>query len=217
MNPHPILNTDRNIGRQTKTDRNISKPALLLSFDMSGRGGRHSGRGGCGNSGRGGRGRGRGQNYSGTSDALKRGLCTALSSNVFDCGLKAAADQMRILWEKLVQHHVGSNCGQDISNELQNKIAVTLAEPTHTAAVMVRHAIREQMIHNGQGNLQMARRAQRHIPQQAVAAGTNPEAPVKLAILENEIAQGEFEANVDVPIELADSEKTQHSNAWRTC
>jgi hypothetical protein len=36
--------------------------------------------------------------------------------------------------------------------------------------------------------------------------------PMKLAILENEIAQGEFEASVEIPIE-----KTQHINDWRSC
>jgi hypothetical protein len=42
------------------------------------------------------------------------------------------------------------------------------------------------------------------------------EAPTKLAILRNEIAQGEFSATVAVPIELTDSEKTQNNNEWRT-
>jgi hypothetical protein len=40
-------------------------------------------------------------------------------------GHKAATDQMRTLWEKLFQY-VGTNYGQDIINELQNKITVTL-------------------------------------------------------------------------------------------
>ena len=39
---------------------------------------------------------------------------------------------------------------------------------------------------------------------------------MKLAILQNEMAQAAFDANADVPIELTDSEKTQWSNAWRT-
>ena len=39
---------------------------------------------------------------------------------------------------------------------------------------------------------------------------------MKLAILENQIAQGDFEQNVEVPIEMTDSEKTQYSNEWRT-
>ena len=41
-------------------------------------------------------------------------------------------------------------------------------------------------------------------------------APMKLEILEKSIAQGEYEANVDVPIVVTDSEKTQSRNEWRT-
>jgi hypothetical protein len=41
-------------------------------------------------------------------------------------------------------------------------------------------------------------------------------ATMKLAILQNEIAQGKFAANIEVPVELTDSEKTQSSNEWRT-
>jgi hypothetical protein len=209
------LETDRNIGKRKKTDRNIGKQTLLFSFTMSGRGGRSSGCGGRGNNDRGGRGRGRGQNYAGASKASKSGLCTALGNNVFDYGHKAAADQMRTSWEKLVQY-VGTNYGQDISNELQNKLTVTLAEPVHTPAVMARHAIREQMIRTGQANLQQARRAQQFILEAAVSAAVDPEAPMKLAILNNAIAEGDFQQNVEVPIEMSDSEKTQYSNEWRS-
>ena len=108
--------------------------------------------GGRGNSERSGRGRGRGQSYTGATKASKSGLCKTLDNNVFDYGHKAAADQMRTLCEKIVQY-VGTNYRQDISNELQNKTTVTLAEPVHTAAVMARHAIREQIICTGQANL----------------------------------------------------------------
>ena len=59
---------------------------------------------------------------------------------MFDYGHKAAADQMRTSWEKLVDY-VGMNYGQDISNKLQNKATVTLAKPVHTPAVIQRHAI----------------------------------------------------------------------------
>jgi len=95
---------------------------------MSGRGGRGSGRGGRGNNGGRSSGRGRGQNYSGASHKTsKSGLCTTLGTHIFDFGHKAAADQMRTTWEKLVQY-VGTTYGQDISNELQNKATVTLPE-----------------------------------------------------------------------------------------
>jgi hypothetical protein len=113
---------------------------------MTGRG-RGGSRGGCGSE-RGGCGHARGQNYTGTRTVAKSGLCATLGNNVFDYGHRAAADQMRTSWEKLVQF-VGTNYGQDISNELQNKIPVILSEPVHTPEVLARHAIHEQMVRTG--------------------------------------------------------------------
>jgi hypothetical protein len=70
----------------------------------------------------------------------KSGLCAALGNHVFNYGQRAAADQMRTSWEKLIQF-MGTNYGQDISNELQNKILVMLTKPVHTLEVLARHAI----------------------------------------------------------------------------
>jgi hypothetical protein len=42
------------------------------------------------------------------------------------------------------------------------------------------------------------------------------DAPMKLAVVQNEIAQDESTASIEVPVELTDSEKTQFSNDWRT-
>jgi hypothetical protein len=41
------------------------------------------------------------------------------------------------------------------------------------------------------------------------------DAPMKFAILQNEIAQGRFSASIEVPVELTDSDKTQFRNDWR--
>jgi hypothetical protein len=49
-----------------------------------------------------------------------------------------------------------------------------------------------------------------------VQAGTDMDAPMKLVILQNEIAQGEFADSIEVPVVLTDSEKNQFSNDWRT-
>lgn len=139
-----------------------------------------------------------------------------LGQNVFDCRREGVADEMRTSWEKLVQH-IRTNCGQDISNELQNKATVTLVEPTHTAAVLTRHTAREQMIQTFQADSLTARRQQGLLLQQAIAADPQDiESPMKLAILQNKIAQAEFKAGEEIPIKLTDSEKTQHGNAWRT-
>jgi protein-disulfide isomerase-like protein with CxxC motif len=178
-------------------------------------GGRNNGRGGRGRGGRGGCSRGRGQNYTGSANAARKGLCANLGANVFDYGQKSAADQMRTSWEKLAQY-VGTNYGQDISNKLQNKTTVILVEPVHTDDVLLKHSLRETMIRNGQMNIQRARKAQETILDAAVLAGIDMEAPMKLALLQNEIAQGEFSANIEVPIVLNDSQKNQFSNESRT-
>jgi hypothetical protein len=72
------------------------------------------------------------------------------------------------------------------------------------------------MIRNGQLNIQQARQAQETILKATVQAGTDMDSPMKLAILQNKIAQGEFAASIEVPVVLTDSEKTQFSNDWRT-
>ena len=130
---------------------------------------------------------------------------------MFGYSQKSAVDQTRSSWDKLVQY-VGTNYGQDISNELQNKLTVNLVEPVHAPEVIVQHIIRERVIRTGQDNIQTARETQNVILEAAVIAGINDAAPLKLEILENTIVQVEYEANVDVPIVMTDSEKTQSIN-----
>jgi hypothetical protein len=76
-------------------------------------------------------------------------MCGNLGTNVFAYGQKSTADLMRTSWEKLVQY-VGTNYGQDIRNELQNKISVDIIEPVHSAEVLRKHGLRESMIQSGQ-------------------------------------------------------------------
>jgi hypothetical protein len=99
---------------------------------------------------------------------------------------------------------------------LQNKITVILVEPVHTDDVLLKHSLRENMICNGQMHIQTARKSVETILEAAVRAGLDMEAPMKLALLQNDIAQGEFSANVEVPIVLNDSQKNKFSNKWRT-
>jgi hypothetical protein len=133
-----------------------------------------------------------------------KGMCANLGTNVFVYGQKSAVDQMRTSWENLAQY-VGTNYGQDISNELQNKMTVILIEPVHTDDVLLKNSLIETMIRNGHMNIQRARKAQETILESAVLAGLDMEAPMKLSLLQNEIAQGGFSANVEVPIVLNDS------------
>ena len=68
------------------------------------------------------------------------------------------------------------------------------------------------MIRTGQVNIQTARETQNIILEAAVTAGVDDAAPMKISILENAIAHGDFEANVNVPIFMTDSENTQSRN-----
>ena len=182
---------------------------------MSVRGGRSSYRGGLGNGNCNGKRRSRGHNYYGTNSTTKRGLCNTLGTSVIDYVHKSEVDQTRSSWEKLVQY-VGTNYGQDISNELQNKLTVNLVEPVHSPEVIAQHIIRERMTRTGQAKIHTEKETQKIILEAAVTAGIDDTAPMKLAILENAIAQGEYEANVDVTIVMNDSERTQSRNEWRT-
>jgi hypothetical protein len=128
---------------------------LASLLKMSGRGGRKNGRG-RGSANRGGSDRGRGHNYTGSVNSAKRGMCTNLGTNVFEYGQKSTSDQMRTSWENLVQY-VGTNYGQDINSELENKVWVILTEPVYTEDVLARHNVREVMIRNGQLNIKQAR------------------------------------------------------------
>jgi hypothetical protein len=71
------------------------------------------------------------------------------------------------------------------------------------------------MIRSGQQNIQRARQAQEIILEAGVLA-KDPDAPMKFAILQNEIAQGEFSSINEVVMELKEYEKTQFSNEWHT-
>ena len=119
---------------------------------MSGRGGRGGAQGGPrgGRAGRGGRGRGHG--YHGTNSTAKQGLCSGLGTHVFNYGTKGAADQMRTTWEKLVQY-IGTNYGQDISNELSNKAKVVIPEPEYLDGILNQHADRAAVVIAGQQRL----------------------------------------------------------------
>jgi hypothetical protein len=123
------------------------------------------------------------------ANAARKSLCANLGTNVFDYGQKSAADQMRTSLEKLAQY-VGTNYGQEISNGLQNKITVILIEPVHTDDVLLKHGLRETMIRKGQMNIQRARKAQETSLDAAVLSGIDMEAPMRLALLKNKIAQG---------------------------
>jgi hypothetical protein len=65
-------------------------------------------------------------------------------------------------------------------------------------------------------NIQQARQSQETILKAAVLAGIDLYAPMKLAIIQSKIVQGKVAANIEVSVDLNDSEKTRFSNDWCT-
>jgi hypothetical protein len=72
------------------------------------------------------------------------------------------------------------------------------------------------MVCTRQQKTQQACLSKQAILEAAAALGVDPDAPMQLAILDNQIAEGDYKQNNEVPIKLLDSEKTQYNNNWKT-
>jgi len=151
-----------------------------------GRGGR-DGRGGAGRAGC-------GRGYSTKPKSTKVGLCKELEHHVFDYGGHGAADTMRITQEK-IQQCAGIKYGEDIANELKNRVQVVIDQPQYTQAIMTRHIGYETLVGQKQSNLLAAIETQLDNLNIQVAAGaTDTKISLNIAKLENEIADLEYES-----------------------
>jgi hypothetical protein len=164
--------------------------------------------------GRGGRGgrdgawkAGCGQGYSSKPKSTKVGLCKELEHHVFDYGGHSAADtRMRITQEK-IQQYVGIKYGEDIANELKNRVQVVIDQPEYTQAIKTRHVAYETLVRQKQSNLLAAMQTQLANLQLQVAAGAaDTEMLLAIAKLENEIADLEYESLQEVPYMLTSEE-----------
>jgi hypothetical protein len=167
--------------------------------------GKTDGRGGRG--GRGGAGKaGRGQGYSTKPKSTKVGLCKELEHHVFDYGGRSAADTMRITQVK-IQQYVGIKYGEDIANELKNRVQVVIDQPEYTQAIKTRHVAYEALVRQKQSNLLAAMQTQLANPQLQVAAGAaDTEMMLAIAKLENEIADLKYKSLQEVPYKLTSEE-----------
>ena len=71
-------------------------------------------------------------------------------------------------------------------------------------------------MHRSQENSQAARQTQKTILEAAVLTG-DADAPMKLAVLNDDTLQAQHKATQDLPTVMTDLEKTQNSNEWQTC
>ena len=135
---------------------------------------------------------------------------------MFNYGQMEVVDQMRTSWKKLV-HHIGSKYGPDIINELHIKTVVNITAPVHLPQVLVRHATWELLVRIVQTNTQMSHKAQPiTIKASATSNPLDENLTTKIAILDNEIAKGDYKLDNKIPIEMSNSEKTAYGNDWCT-
>ena len=114
----------------------------------------------------------------------KKGLCEALGEHLFNYNEEGAEYQMRNNLKQIFKHTVNIY-GQDISNELPNRIVVVIVKPQHTADVLRKHEAKVSLRDNNFQRIQDAR-----IAKEAVlinTAQTNTDLAIPLAELQNDI------------------------------
>ncbi len=131
---------------------------------------------------------------------------------MFDFGTTTAADQMRILQEKIAQY-ISAKYGEDIANKLQNKTRIVLSAPAYPSTTMTQHALRIALVRGQQAAMSTARLSSRTSLEAEIALTPgNRSMVMELAKLNQDIAQVDFEAPQDVPINLNDQEQINYSN-----
>jgi hypothetical protein len=122
---------------------------------------------------------------------------------------------MRLTQEKIAQY-IGAKYGEDIANELQNKTKVVIPTPAYASATLTRHALRIALVRSQQTTMRVARLASRTSLEAEINQTPNDRNLVtELAMLNNAIALGDFEAAQDVPMELTNQERLDYSNECR--
>jgi hypothetical protein len=177
-------------------------------------GGRGKTHGRGGRDGRDGAGRaGRGQGYSTKPKSTKVGLCKELEHHVFDYGGHGAGDTMRITQEK-IQQYTGIMYGEDIANELKNRVQVVIDQPEYTQAIKTRHIGYETLVRQKQSNLLAAMKTQ--LANLIADGSTYTKILPNIAKLENKIADLEYESLQEVPFKLTSKESAIYYNQGKS-
>jgi hypothetical protein len=168
--------------------------------------GRNAGRNGRGSANGQRNGQGRGTGYTSKANTKNVGMCAELHHHIFNYGVANAADLMRTTQEKIAQF-VGSKFGEDIANELTNKVAVIVPPPQYSAAIKTRHQEWEKHVRSKQTRVRAALTAKLGQLQAAVPADV-----VEIADVENQIEDIVYQQGKDVPYNLTKEEELEFSN-----
>jgi hypothetical protein len=113
---------------------------------------------------------------------------------------------MRTTQEKIAQY-VGSKFGEDIANEVMNKVAVSVPPPQYSAAIKTRHLEWERHGRSKQTRVKAALTA-KLVQLQAAAV----QDVVEIADVENQIEDINYQQGKDVPYNLTKEEELEFSN-----
>ena len=180
-------------------------------------GGRGTGSGRLGGRGRGGGrfntpGRGGRSANINTRGNSKTGLTKELEGHIFDFGTATAADKMKTTQEK-ISEYVGIKYGDDVANELINRVRVVLAPPDYPEDAKIRHVADRKIIMQQRENaLQAKRSILATLENQLQATPSDTKIMNEKAVVENEIIQLKHLMTKDIPIDLTKQEEIDHSN-----
>ena len=73
-----------------------------------------------------------------------------------------------------------------------------------------------ELINLQSARISVARESKKVMMTQAVEYGNDPETPINLDMMENEIYEATYKASIYPSINLTDAEKTENGNSWHT-
>ena len=103
---------------------------------------------------------------------------------------------MRTTLEKIVQHVV-TIYRHDNSNKLQNKTKVSYPTLEYTEDVQSEHKELVELLNLQSEMISEAKNSKRVIMTQAVEDGKDPEEPINMAVLENDINEANYKASIN--------------------
>jgi hypothetical protein len=142
----------------------------------------------------------------------KTGLTKELEGHIFDFGTATAADKMKTTQEK-ISEYVGIKYGDDVANELINRVRVVLAPPDYPDDAKIRHVADRKIIEQQRENTLKAKKSiLGTLESQLLATPTDTKVMNDKAVVENEIIQLEHLMKKEIPIELTKQEEIDHNN-----
>ena len=89
-------------------------------------------------------------------------------------------------------------------------------EPVHTQAMLDKNTENKRRNLRQHTRIREARQVHQTALEALVKAGTDPTAPLQLAVLNNEMDDAECKLSTGISIKLTDMEKTHYENEWKT-